>query len=259
MPVVPGYRCPDAQMLSETSMNKFRSQAICGLAFTCLLLGSHWAEGGIIIVTDRAAWVNILDSGQVDAVDTFTGSSAYLDSSANPTVSRNATGPTPVSYEVKNTSRTAIFNNALSSASAVGSNFTFANFSPGVNAIGFNSWLGNSSGNPVTPTEGQTFGPIVIYVNGTLEMEANTSATSSTDFFGIYDDTGATISELRVEWFRENTTVTKFQYMDNLEFGVAAGGGGGGAVPEPSTAITMCLIGVVGFAGIRRRRRSATV
>lgn len=237
-------------------MNKFRSQAICGLAFTCLLLGSHWAEGGIIIVTDRAAWVNILDSGQVDAVDTFTGSSAYLDSGAHQTVFRNATGPTPVSYEVKNTQRTAIFANALSSANAVGSNFTFDNFSPGVNAIGFNSWLGSSSGDPITATSGQTFGPIKLYVNGALEMEANTSATSSTDFFGIYDDTGAIISELRVEWFRLNTTVTKFQYMDNLEFGVAAAGGGGGvAVPEPSSLALFGIGACVAGVGAARRRR----
>ena len=33
----------------------------------------------------------------------------------------------------------------------------------------------------------------------------------------------------------------------------------GGTVPEPSTAIAMGLLGVVGFAGNRRRRRSATV
>jgi len=32
-----------------------------------------------------------------------------------------------------------------------------------------------------------------------------------------------------------------------------------GTVPEPSTAIAMGLLGVVGFAGNRRRRRSATV
>jgi hypothetical protein len=32
-----------------------------------------------------------------------------------------------------------------------------------------------------------------------------------------------------------------------------------GSVPEPSTAIAMGLLGIVGFAGNRRRRRSATV
>ena len=30
---------------------------------------------------------------------------------------------------------------------------------------------------------------------------------------------------------------------------------GGGAVPEPSTAIAMGLLGIVGFAGNRRRRQ----
>ena len=37
------------------------------------------------------------------------------------------------------------------------------------------------------------------------------------------------------------------------------GGGGGGAVPEPSTAIVMGLLGIVGLAGNRRRRRQESV
>ena len=243
------------KMIGETTMNKFLSQTIFGLALMCLLFGSHRADGGIIIVTDRATWVGILDSGQVDALDDFTGTTAYQDSVANEAVSRTATGPTPVSYEVKNTSRTAIFNNALSSATQQ-SSFTFDNFSPGINAIGFNSWIGahNANTTPVSDTA-----PIRISVNGNLELESPTSSTSTTDFFGIYDDTGTSISSLQVSWTRGDTTLAKFNYIDNLEFGVATGGGGGtAAVPEPSTAIAMGLLGIVGFAGNRRRRRQVS-
>ena len=213
-----------------------------------LSIGSHRAEGGIVIVTDRATWVGILDSGQVDALDDFTGTTAYQDSFANEAVSRTATGPTAVSYEVKNPFRTAIFHNALSSASATGSSFTFDNFSPGINAIGFNSWIGANDPNttPVSDTA-----PIKITVNGNLELESPTSTTSTTDFFGIYDDTGASISSLQVSWNQVAPLSTKFNYIDNLEFGDAT------AVPEPSTA-AIGLLGIVGFAGSRRRRRQVS-
>jgi hypothetical protein len=195
--------------------------------------------------------VGILDSGQVDALDDFTGATAYQDSAANQAVSRTATGPTPVSYEVKNPSRTAIFNNALSSA-APQSSFTFDNFSRGISAIGFNSWIGgnNASTTPVSDT-----GPIRIRVNGNLELESPTISTSTTDFFGIYDDTGSSISSLQVSWSKGSDGPSpKFNYIDNLEFG---GGGGIAAVPEPSTA-AMGLLGIVGFAGSRRRRRQVS-
>ncbi|MDB2673639.1 PEP-CTERM sorting domain-containing protein [Akkermansiaceae bacterium] len=217
------------------------------LPISLLSIGSHRAEGGIVIVTDRATWVGILDSGQVAALDDFTGATAYQDSDANEAVPRTATVPTPVSYEVKNTSRTAIFNNALSSASPQ-SSFTFDNFSRGISAIGFNSWIGenNASKTPVSDT-----GPIRISVNGNFELESPTVSTSTTDFFGIYDDTGASISSLQVSWVRGDASGAKFNYIDNLEFGDAAG------VPEPSTA-AMGLLAIVGFAGNRRRRRQVS-
>jgi hypothetical protein len=51
------------------------------------------------------------------------------------------------------------------------------------------------------------------------------------------------------------TTFTNNDTSDTFTINVL----GGASVPEPSTAIAMGLLGIVGFAGNRRRRRQVSV
>ncbi len=75
-----------------------------------------------------------------------------------------------------------------------------------------------------------------------------TSTTTDIDLSG---------STLTVTW---DTLLNATGQQVGLTVGSGGGSGGGsGAVPEPSTAVVMGLLAIVGFAGNRRRRRQGSV
>ena len=82
---------------------------------------------------------------------------------------------------------------------------------------------------------------------------------------GVYDNTLNVPYQQTVSTFTTTITITQ-STSTKIYFDQDAGADNFGvfidavrleAVPEPSTAIAMCLLGVVGFAGNRRRRRNA--
>ncbi|MDB4353115.1 PEP-CTERM sorting domain-containing protein [bacterium] len=90
-----------------------------------------------------------------------------------------------------------------------------------------------------------------IYVD--ISLPANSLVTGLS---GSATYAGKTLTDLGIA--TGTYTWTLKNSADTIVFN-AGSSGGSGAVPEPSTAIVMGLLGIVGLAGNRRRRRQETV
>ena len=89
----------------------------------------------------------------------------------------------------------------------------------------------------------------------------DTPIESNAEITGIGTITGENFADLGIT--PNITATTNFTLgndpRSNTLKVITVGSGGTGSVPEPSTAIAMGLLGIVGFAGHRRRRRQVSV
>ena len=100
------------------------------------------------------------------------------------------------------------------------------------------------------PTDGRTDFSETVTLSGRAEFQNVTSALT----FRVYGYSAGTLGST-YHW----DNVSYAMGFDNLKVTAADTGSGSSNVPEPSTAIAMSLLGLVGFAGNRRRRRNALI